>query len=285
MPPAGSRSRGPRRSQVGEAQRSQGVEHRTSWRRVPERRLERLTLRPSVGSRGFGPYAGVPAAPPARGSPLVAHLPGQVCANHSRTRPDHLGYDVPADPTGQLPGVLVAQGGVLIWATIGTQWRRALTALGAVEVVFSPAVRIMNSNNGFAGPGSRRAPSPEARRRSWGSSYRRPPPPRNHPAGFCSPPETFRAAACQQRRRRRRHESARRGRTCRPSSVAADRQVLVAERRPARGDRGGDASRCLCHHAGVALDDDGLMTQAMSRLARSMPNKPRTSCRARSPGC
>ena len=47
--------------------------------------------------------------------------------------------------------------------------------------------------------------------------------------------------------------------------------VLAAERGAAGGDGGGDAGQVAGHHVGVALDDDGLVPRAMSRLARSMP--------------
>ena len=245
---------------MSEALQRQRVKYRTGQRRVLQRRLECLTLRPQCriprigtrGSRGWRlPRFGLPSAP----------ADARLAAGRFTDPAENLGDISPTNPAGKLTRVLVAQRGVL---DLGDDRRalpqRAHPALGAVEVVAGqrgPDGEL--EQRGTAG-------NQVAQRRVTGGQSQIA---RVHPVGR----HRDKALPGQVLLPRERLEGGRLPGRITVEHVdqfatkelvvhhqpAQHRQVLIAEGGAAGGDSGGHPGQMHGHHIGIALHHDGLM--------------------------
>ncbi len=262
---AGGLDRGAHRgvAGMGEALHRQRVEDRAGQRRVLQRGLERLALRPQRRVTRVGAAAapspavlGRPAA-----CPTVVGAAARLVAGLLAHPGDHLGHVVPADPAGELARVLVAQRRVLdLGDHRHAAAQRRHPALGVVQVVLGQRGADGElEQRRAAGHQIAQRPVTGASRRSQGSMPSAATATKLCPARFCSPANALSAAARPGRVAVEHVDQLAAKELVVHHQSAQHRQVLVAERGAARGDRGGHPGQVHRHHVGVALDDDGLM--------------------------
>ena len=250
---------------MGEALDGQRVEHRPGQRRILQRRLQRLALRPQRRVARVGPQPArtrpAPVCRRRRGAPRLAPSACRAAGASSRTRPTTCATSSQPTQPASWRAYSSRSVGSLIRATIGTQRRSAGDpALGGVQVVLGKrgADRELEQ---------RRAPGHQVAQRAVAGLQ--PQIARVHAVGGDRdeglPGQVLLAVERLERRRAARgvtvedvdqlaakevvvhHES------------AQHRQVLVAERGAARRDGRRHPGEVHRHHVGVALDDDRLV--------------------------
>ena len=272
---AGRGDSGPHRrvAGMGEALGGQRVEHRPGQRRVLQRRLKRLTLRPQRGVARVRPTGAGRRRRSNRPPPRAAR--GRSAAGLGADPAQHLGYIRPAHPAGQLAGVLVAQAGVL---DLGDRRyaapQRADPALGAVQV--------MLGQRGADGELEQRGPPRHqvAQRAVAGlepqiagvhavGGHRD----ETLPGQVLLPGERLERSGLTGRVTVEDVDQLAAKELVVHHQSAQHRQVLVAEGGTAGGDRGGHPGQVHRHHVGVALDDDTLMALGDVTLGQIKPEQ------------